>query len=138
MRLNSLIARAKSRVALLLVAAIPVFAKRPSNYCVAPLGMISIIVFSEYGEVFSEREAHKTGVATLVSKTEALSVLVEKARAGFMRWRLESRSPLARLQHSFCYQAMSAHYSLDITHTSLARALKSLFAPLSDDRRCGS
>ena len=43
--------------------------------------MIPIIVFSEYGEVFSEREAHQTGVAALVSKTESLSVLLEKARA---------------------------------------------------------
>lgn len=43
--------------------------------------MTPIIVFSEYSSVFSEREARKTGVAALVSKTEALSVLVEKARA---------------------------------------------------------
>lgn len=43
--------------------------------------MIPIIVFSEYSDVFSEREARKTGVAALVSKTEGLSVLVEKARA---------------------------------------------------------
>jgi CheY-like chemotaxis protein len=40
-----------------------------------------IIVFSEYSDVFSEREARKTGVAALVSKTADLSVLVEKARA---------------------------------------------------------
>lgn len=43
--------------------------------------MTPIIVFSEYSDVFSEREARKTGVAALVSKTESLSVLVEKARA---------------------------------------------------------
>lgn len=43
--------------------------------------MTPIIVFSEYSEVFSEREARNTGVAALVSKSENLSVLVEKARS---------------------------------------------------------
>lgn len=43
--------------------------------------MTPIIVFSDYSDVFSEREARKTGVAALVSKTEALSVLLERARA---------------------------------------------------------
>jgi DNA-binding NarL/FixJ family response regulator len=43
--------------------------------------MTPIIVFSEYSDVFSEGEARKTGVAAVVSKTEDLSVLVEKARA---------------------------------------------------------
>lgn len=43
--------------------------------------MTPIIVFSGYSDVFSEREARKSGVAALVSKTESLSVLVEKARA---------------------------------------------------------
>jgi DNA-binding NarL/FixJ family response regulator len=42
-----------------------------------------IIVFSEYSDVFSEREVRTTGVAALVSKTESLSVLLEKARAVF-------------------------------------------------------
>jgi DNA-binding NarL/FixJ family response regulator len=45
------------------------------------LPMTPIIVFSEHSDVLSEREARKTGVAALVSKTEDLSVLVEKARA---------------------------------------------------------
>jgi DNA-binding NarL/FixJ family response regulator len=45
--------------------------------------MTPIIVFSEYSDVFSEREASTTGVAALVSKTESLSVLLEKARAAF-------------------------------------------------------
>jgi DNA-binding NarL/FixJ family response regulator len=45
--------------------------------------MTPIIVFSEYSDVFSDREARTTGVAALVSKTEGLSVLVEKARAVF-------------------------------------------------------
>ena len=31
--------------------------------------MTPIIVFSEYGDVFSEREASNTGVAAIVSKT---------------------------------------------------------------------
>ena len=43
--------------------------------------MTPIIVFSEYGDVFSETEARNTGVAAVVSKTDGLSVLVEKARA---------------------------------------------------------
>jgi DNA-binding NarL/FixJ family response regulator len=43
--------------------------------------MVPIIVFSEYGDVFSEREAHAFGVSAFVSKTEHLSVLLDKARA---------------------------------------------------------
>lgn len=43
--------------------------------------MTPIIVFSEYSDVLSEREARKTGVAALVSKTAGLATLVEKARA---------------------------------------------------------
>ncbi|HKW16424.1 MAG TPA: response regulator transcription factor [Terriglobales bacterium] len=45
--------------------------------------MTPIIVFSDYSDVFSEHEARKTGVAALVSKTEELSVLLEKARGVF-------------------------------------------------------
>ena len=45
--------------------------------------MTPLIVFSEFTDVFSEREARATGVATLVSKSESLSVLLEKARAAF-------------------------------------------------------
>ena len=44
--------------------------------------MTPLIVFSEFTDVFSEREARAT-VATLVSKSESLSVLLEKARAAF-------------------------------------------------------
>jgi DNA-binding NarL/FixJ family response regulator len=43
--------------------------------------MVPIIVFSEYGDVFSEREARTTGISAFVSKTEHLSVLLDKARA---------------------------------------------------------
>jgi DNA-binding NarL/FixJ family response regulator len=43
--------------------------------------MVPIIVFSEYGDVFSEREARSTGISAFVSKTEHLSVLLDKARA---------------------------------------------------------
>ena len=43
--------------------------------------MVPIIVFSEYGDVFSEREARATGISACVSKTERLSVLLDKARA---------------------------------------------------------
>jgi DNA-binding NarL/FixJ family response regulator len=40
-----------------------------------------IIVFSEYSDVFSEREARSEGISALVSKTEPVSVLLDKARA---------------------------------------------------------
>lgn len=43
--------------------------------------MVPIIVFSEYGDVFSEQEAHSAGISGIVSKTEDLSVLLDKARA---------------------------------------------------------
>jgi hypothetical protein len=43
--------------------------------------MVPIIVFSEYGDVLSEQEAHSTGISGIVSKTENLSVLLDKARA---------------------------------------------------------
>ena len=39
-----------------------------------------IIVFSEYSDVFSEREAGSEGISALVSKTEPVSVLLDKAR----------------------------------------------------------
>jgi DNA-binding NarL/FixJ family response regulator len=42
-----------------------------------------IIVFSEYSDVFSDDEARIAGLAARVSKTESLSVLLEKARAVF-------------------------------------------------------
>jgi DNA-binding NarL/FixJ family response regulator len=40
-----------------------------------------IIVFSEYCDVFSEREARSEGISALVSKTEPVSVLLDNARA---------------------------------------------------------
>ena len=43
--------------------------------------MTPIIVFSEFSDVFSEGEARPTGIAACISKTESLSVLLEKARA---------------------------------------------------------
>jgi DNA-binding NarL/FixJ family response regulator len=43
--------------------------------------MVPIIVFSEYSDVFSEREARSRGISGIVSKTEQLSVLLDKARA---------------------------------------------------------
>lgn len=42
--------------------------------------MTPIIVFSEFSDVFSEGEAGATGIAACLSKTESLSVLLEKAR----------------------------------------------------------
>jgi DNA-binding NarL/FixJ family response regulator len=43
--------------------------------------MVPIIVFSEYSDVFSEREARSRGISGIVSKTEPISVLLDKARA---------------------------------------------------------
>ena len=43
--------------------------------------MVPIIVFSEYSDVFSEREARSSGISGIASKAEHLSVLLEKARA---------------------------------------------------------
>ena len=45
--------------------------------------MTPLIVFSDFSDMFSERKALATGVATLISKSESLSVLLEKARAVF-------------------------------------------------------
>ncbi len=45
--------------------------------------MTPIIVFSEFSEVLSEREARTNGIASCVSKTDDLSVLLERARAVF-------------------------------------------------------
>jgi DNA-binding NarL/FixJ family response regulator len=47
------------------------------------MAMVPIIVFSEYGDVFSEREARSSGISAVVSKTEHLPVLLDKARAVF-------------------------------------------------------
>ncbi len=41
---------------------------------------VPLIVFSEYSDVFSEKEARSAGVSALVSKSEHASVLVGKAR----------------------------------------------------------
>jgi hypothetical protein len=38
-------------------------------------------MFSEYGDAFSEQEARSAGISALVSKSEHVSVLVEKARS---------------------------------------------------------
>jgi DNA-binding NarL/FixJ family response regulator len=43
--------------------------------------MVPIIVFSEYGDVFSEREAQRTGISAVVSKDAKLSVLLDRARS---------------------------------------------------------
>ena len=43
--------------------------------------MVPIIMFSEYSDVFSEQEARSAGVSALVSKSEPVSFLIEKARA---------------------------------------------------------
>jgi len=45
--------------------------------------MTPIIVFSEFSNVLSDRETRATGIASCVSKSENLSVLLDKARAIF-------------------------------------------------------
>ncbi len=42
---------------------------------------VPLIMFSEYSDVFSEKEARSAGVSALVSKSEHVSVLIDKARA---------------------------------------------------------
>jgi two-component system, chemotaxis family, chemotaxis protein CheY len=42
---------------------------------------VPLIMFSEYSDSFSEQEARCVGISALVSKSEHVSVLVEKARA---------------------------------------------------------
>jgi DNA-binding NarL/FixJ family response regulator len=41
---------------------------------------VPIIVFSEYSDVFSEREAQSIGISAVVSKSEHMSVLLGEAR----------------------------------------------------------
>jgi DNA-binding NarL/FixJ family response regulator len=41
----------------------------------------AIIVFSEFSDVFSQREACKAGIAACISKSESVSVLLDRARA---------------------------------------------------------
>lgn len=43
--------------------------------------MIPIIVFSEYGDVLSEREARGNGISAVVPKNARLTVLLERARS---------------------------------------------------------
>lgn len=49
------------------------------------LPMTPIIVFSEYSDVLSEREARKTGVAALLSKTEDLQCYWSKLVLWFIQ-----------------------------------------------------
>jgi DNA-binding NarL/FixJ family response regulator len=41
---------------------------------------VPLIMFSEYGDVFSENEARSAGISALVSKSTHVSVLLEKVR----------------------------------------------------------
>ena len=43
--------------------------------------MVPVIIFSDYADRFSEKEAQSAGVSALVSKSEHVSVLIDKARA---------------------------------------------------------
>jgi YesN/AraC family two-component response regulator len=42
---------------------------------------VPVIIFSEYSDVFSEKEARSAGVSALISKAEHVSLLLGKARA---------------------------------------------------------
>jgi DNA-binding NarL/FixJ family response regulator len=42
--------------------------------------MVPVIIFSEYSDVFSEEEARSAGISALVSKSDPVSVLIDKAR----------------------------------------------------------
>jgi DNA-binding NarL/FixJ family response regulator len=42
---------------------------------------VPLILFSEYEDAFSEQEARSVGISALISKSEHMSVLVEKARS---------------------------------------------------------
>jgi DNA-binding NarL/FixJ family response regulator len=42
---------------------------------------VPLILFSEYEDTFSEQEARSVGISALISKSEHMSVLVEKARS---------------------------------------------------------
>ena len=42
---------------------------------------VPVIMFSEYSDVFSKKEAQFAGVSVLISKAEHISVLIDKARA---------------------------------------------------------
>jgi DNA-binding NarL/FixJ family response regulator len=42
---------------------------------------VPLIVFSDYSDVFSAEEARSIGISALVSKSDHISVLVNKARA---------------------------------------------------------
>ena len=42
---------------------------------------VPVIIFSDYSDVFSEKEARSAGICALVSKSEPVSVLIGKARA---------------------------------------------------------
>ena len=43
--------------------------------------MVPVIIFSEYSDVFSEKEARSAGISALVSKSEHVSVLIDRVRA---------------------------------------------------------
>jgi DNA-binding NarL/FixJ family response regulator len=43
--------------------------------------MVPVIVFSEYSDAFSEKEARSAGISAMVSRSEHVSVLIDKARA---------------------------------------------------------
>ena len=43
--------------------------------------MVPVIIFSEYSDVFSEKEARSAGISAMVSKSEHVTVLIDTARA---------------------------------------------------------
>jgi hypothetical protein len=42
---------------------------------------VPVIIFSEYSDALSEKEVRSAGISALVSKSEHVSVLIDKAHA---------------------------------------------------------
>jgi DNA-binding NarL/FixJ family response regulator len=42
---------------------------------------VPVIIFSEYSDVFSEQEARSAGISAMVSKSENVSVLIDRVRS---------------------------------------------------------
>jgi len=45
------------------------------------LPMVPLVIFSEYSNVFSEKEARSVGISALVLKSGHVSVLIDRVRA---------------------------------------------------------
>jgi DNA-binding response OmpR family regulator len=71
--------------------------------------MVPVIVFSEYSDVFSEKEARSAGISAMVSKSEHVSVLIDKAHALLFpaaAWFSVGKSKSVPLEHAECSQSI--------------------------------